>query len=451
MARLLVAAREPRAPLSLLDPCVGQGAFPQALDLHLGPGDEVVALDVDPQMIAATQQALKRPSHSLRLECADYLRWRAPKAFHGIIMNPPYLRQEWLDGKGELEEDFRERYGVKIPGASNAYVYFLVKALHELRPAGRLLAIVYDSWTYTRYGRWLRAHLEQGSSVLKVHAIPPQPFDGRLIDANVIELVRGRADAATPTRPRRSVALEPSSMRPIDALYETRRGLRLKQAQFFLCDLRAIREVGATQFLKHIRHVEGYAASSQHPQAALLIRPEEERPELMAELQRRLAAAKKDPQRFESILTWARERPKSWFCHPPPPRAPILFNYYIRDRAKHIFSHGIPYADNFYGLTPRSPVAPAACQAALNSSYTVAEVERQARPQGNGLRKLQLFEYRRVRTPAVHLLDASTQRALGILGQQLATGEQPSTILRTIDEVLEEALGFPSPASRAGD
>lgn len=447
MARILLASSGGRGSLSILDPCVGPGTFPTALAPHLSAGDEIVALDIDPAMVTTAGAALVGDDHALTLDVADYLRWEPSREFDAVIMNPPYLRQEWIDHKSELRSSFAHRFGLDIPGTSNAYVYFIAKALHELRAGGRLVAIVYDSWTFTRYGRWLRRLLEGMTEELELHEVAPQPFAGRLIDATIISAVRSAQSWRPASRPRRSQPEDHPLLRPIDELYDTRRGLRLKQSRFFLCPLEEADAVGATQFVKHVRFVDGYSVSRDHPEAALLVPHGSENHPAMVEARRRLAVARANPERFQSILTWADARPQEWYSHAQPPRAPILFNYYIRGRAKHLANPMLAYADNFYGAIPRHDVPVAACIAALNSSFTLAAIGRRSRTQGNGLSKLQLYEYRGVRAPAVHLLSGSARIALATLGEQLGAGRAPRRALEAIDAVLDEALGLAAPST----
>jgi methylase of polypeptide subunit release factors len=67
--------------------------------------------------------------------------------FDMIIMNPPYVRQEKINGlinsKQILKAHFAD-HGFKIPEKSNLYVYFFLKTLGHLKDQGVLVAITYD-------------------------------------------------------------------------------------------------------------------------------------------------------------------------------------------------------------------------------------------------------------------------------------------------------------------
>ena len=94
-------------------------------------------------------------------------------------------------------------------------------------------------------------------------------------------------------------------------------------------------------------------------------------------------------------MTWFEQRPKKWSSHDRAPRDVILFNYYLRRRPKHILNLEMRvYSDNFYGITPRDGLSPYCWLAALNSTISAVGILANARNQGSGLAKLQLFEYR---------------------------------------------------------
>jgi adenine-specific DNA-methyltransferase len=440
MAADLLKGR-PDRPMRVLDPCVGPGTFPSALARNGVPRarDTATALDIDPAMIDAVCRSSSLAAWEPQV--ADYLWWRPPAQFDAAILNPPYIRQEWVDDKERLRRRFIEEFGAEVPGTANLYVYFLVKALSELAPGGRMIAIIYDGWCQTLYGRWLADWLACHADSLDVERVAA-PFDGRLIDATIIKARRG-----TPTTSRsapRFEAQDPvgeiAGMAPIGTQLETRRGLRLKQSAFFLCSREDCDRHGATPFLKKVRHVNGFAVDDSHPEAALLVTSGTPDHPALPELRRRLRAARREPDKNESILTWVRERPEDWYVHRPAPVAPLVVNYYLRTRPRHLLNPGLAYSDNFYGLTPPAGEDPRMWFALLNSSATAVSILAHARPQGSGLRKVQLFEYRTSSVPVVAAFDRNDQLRLADLGTQLANGSDPAGTLASIDRLVASTL-----------
>jgi adenine-specific DNA-methyltransferase len=181
MAHHLLGEREDRVA-SILDPCAGPFTFPLAiLDCGLfRPGDIVTAIDVDPKVLNVKGNSADLDRVGMQSIVADYLDLPLDERYDYAILNPPYVRQEWLDKKVEYQRQFRLRYGLTVPGTSNLYVYFMVKVLQDLKPGGRFACIVYDAWQSTLYGRWLLAQMQSCCETLRVEAVSSQPFRGRM-------------------------------------------------------------------------------------------------------------------------------------------------------------------------------------------------------------------------------------------------------------------------------
>ena len=177
--------------LIILDPAVGPATFPISMMTtgKLHSNDKLVLRDIDEKMVIKTRQELVRAGISVDLKRCDYLQ-ESGGPYDLIIMNPPYVRQEWIDKKELYRAVFQERYNTIVPGTSNLYVYFIVKALAELKLGGKLVCIVYDSWLFTKFGRWLAGILQANCGDVKTTNIGQQPFQGKLIDATIITATR---------------------------------------------------------------------------------------------------------------------------------------------------------------------------------------------------------------------------------------------------------------------
>jgi adenine-specific DNA-methyltransferase len=444
--RLLRGRRE--IPLRILDPCVGPGTFVRAMEASglLRRNDLIDAIDVDSRMIAQCALLTPPPGIKINFIAADYLALPSQGQYDLAILNPPYTRQEWITTKPEYRSWFQQALDLAIPGTANLYVYFLAKVLRDLRSGGRFAAIVYDSWQSTLFGRWLLGLMRETCTDLEFESVPNQPFDGRLIDATIIfgrKSLDGAEVSGRGVLPQTKTLKMPKGFRPLGELFETRRGLRLKQADFFLCDLSGVRKYGATPFVKKIALLNGtYVVPSDHPEAGLLVDQIKPNKVVMAELRRRLRRALADPDANLSVLTWYRERPSSWYAHRPPPYAPLLFNYYLRNRPRHIFNSSRGFADNFYGLRPFGTVPVMAWMAVLNSTAVCTSILDHARNQGAGLAKIQLFEYREVEVPDLSQCPRADTRRLAILGERLCTGRMPNAVAE-IDDALFGILGNP--------
>jgi adenine-specific DNA-methyltransferase len=444
--------REPRhSGLTILDPAVGPATFPISMlatgKLH--NDDKLVLRDIDKKMVTKTRRVFAKAGRSVDLKRCDYLEEEGGP-YDLVIMNPPYVRQEWIDKKDHYRAAFRERYSARVPGTSNLYVYFIVKALAELKQGGKMVCIVYDSWLFTKFGRWLAGVLQANCGNMDTTNVGQQPFQGRLIDATIITATRTSKqfignpdDSAVVSMREQSWLSGLEGVAPVHSLFHTKRGLRLKQSAFFLIDLKEGLRVGATPFVKKLGHLRGYTVRDDHPEAALLQYPgDSPNPLLVCEIDRRLQLAQDAPDRNVAILTWHKERPESWFLHRKAPYAPILFNYYLRGRPRHIYNRERVFADNFYGLTPSKRVDPLIPFAIMNSTCVCLDILHRTRNQGHGLQKIQLYEYREALVPDWTSLSKSAQGRLRRSGEELLEApDKAPDCLRKIDDVIARELG----------
>lgn len=432
----------------LLDPCVGPGTFLRHFQDRSFHNVEVHAYDVDPEMVELAKADSSHQSFKLTLTCADYLTSVSTKRYDFAILNPPYVRQEWIEHKVKYRNLFHQQYGLWLPGTSNLYVYFLVKVIEELKPHGRFACIVYDSWRATQFGQWLSDYLYTRCDKVRIEAAPGTPFEGRLIDATLIfGEKRAKNEYASNNEiyepvPQCTDTIE--GLASIAELFHTKRGLRLKQANFFLTNLDHAQEQGAVPFVKKVQSIPGYSIPDDHHEAALLVTRGSKATKTIETLRKRLTLALANPGNNIPILTWHRERPTDWMIHGNPPWAPIIFNYFLRRRPKHIFNSQRCYSDNFYGLTPTNDIPVLAWLAALNSTVGVLGIMEQARNQGAGLAKLQLFEYRRVRVPDLRLWAARDVAAMESLGYELISSSSTKILILTkIDRLIASTMGNP--------
>jgi len=434
--------------IRILDPCVGPFTFPQALKEAgvLGRSSHLTMVDIDKGMVKVSETWAEKNNVPYVSYCDDYLKLQFEQSFDCAILNPPYVRQEWIENKLEYLDLFHKRYSLKVPGTSNLYLFFLTKTIQELKPGGLLACVVYDSWQSTRFGRWLMQFLEAECDRISYESVHGQPFAGRLIDATVIYAQKKfinptsiqSCDISITKLLRKETPLSGlEGFSPIHRLFSTQRGLRLKQVNFFMCDPETALRCKATPFLKKVSKVTGYSVSSNHPEAALIVTKNSRERFIVMELKRRLQNAKKCPSQNVPILTWWKERASTWMIHRDPPYADIVFNYYLRNRPKHVWNPRLAYSDNFYGLRAREPISPLAWLAVLNSTATCLEIFYRSRNQGNGLAKIQLYEYREASVPDLRNCSKKDLDEFKSLGQSLARTEGAAdSVLQRIDDLV---------------
>lgn len=433
MATKLLADR-PSRKVRMVDPCAGPGTFASALNAGalLGEGDVLVGLDIDAGMVGTAKRNASNFNFRAEYRADDYLLTPLEQSDY-VIMNPPYVRQEWISLKAEYQEAVRRLWNSVPQATSNLYVYFAAKAIAELTEGGRFAFIMYDSWQYTLFGSWLKDLIFSNAIEIEIEPAGPQPFSGRLIDATIVFGRKRTPEGKTlVTKQRRKQIGKDDQTTTIGQAFQTHRGLRLKQASFFRCSLSDCDKFGATPFLKKVGNIKGYAVPDDHDDAAILIFGPGDNTKAESALEDRIAVAKLSPLNNKSILNWHHERPDTWMFHRPPKWSPIVFNYYLRNRPRHLLNPSRIFSDNFYGLYPHTGDA-YAWLAILNSTVVAREILNHSRNQGGGLRKIQLYEYRDVRIPDLTSLGSNNVSVLGELGRRLASAGD-ATIIGEIDE-----------------
>lgn len=430
--------------LSLLDPCSGPATFLKAIKRN-GLGNflnYVELIEIDDSFIDDNKNAISSSGVEGRFKCQDYLTSNTTQKFDLLVMNPPYIRQEWIENKHRIIERFKNEYEVIIPGTSNLYAFFIVKAIFDLKIGGSFSILIYDSWEKTKYGKWLKSFLEDHTDNLNVYQVHSQPFEGRLIDATVISGRRKKYFLNTlkiqDEENDESLFKELEGFDTIETIFSTNRGLRLKQTDFFLGNGLDCKN-GAIPFLKKVTKIKGYYADFQHNESAFLIsKKKAASSRVTKEINLRLEKAKLDPENNKSILAWYTERPIDWYLHSEPQYSPIVFNYYLRNRPFHIFTNDIAHSDNFYGLKSKKPGMDLAYFCVLNSTAVCAEILNHSRNQGADLAKIQLFEYRKVKVPNLDSLTKDEVKAFEKIGRKMLKLVNRNQLL--IDEV--DALLF---------
>jgi len=91
-------------------------------------------------------------------------RWRG--AFDAVVGNPPYVR---LQNLGPATRAFLQALPATGKGATDLYLGFVEISLELLRPQGRLLYIMPNSWLRSQAGRGLREMLARTGAIRAIH------------------------------------------------------------------------------------------------------------------------------------------------------------------------------------------------------------------------------------------------------------------------------------------
>ncbi|MFX1537175.1 MAG: Eco57I restriction-modification methylase domain-containing protein [Promethearchaeota archaeon] len=171
----LCLATYPKNSLSLLDPSVGKGIFPERLNCFLDSLPflkEVtgLCLDVDHRSIESTQKMLNNRNlrGSFEFKQENFFLLKPSPIFDLIISNPPYLRQEIHSTfiKEQLRRDLENKLRLKLSKRVDLYVYFFLYSYFFLNDCGRIGFISSNSFLSSAYGRSLQHFLQDHFKIL---------------------------------------------------------------------------------------------------------------------------------------------------------------------------------------------------------------------------------------------------------------------------------------------
>ncbi|MBU6408974.1 MAG: N-6 DNA methylase [Verrucomicrobia bacterium] len=143
LAKIMAAWVTEKQPATLFDPAVGPGTFFSAARAagytgHFDGFELHEAVFADGEKLGLTRNDFNR------IHIADFLSSRFTRTFPAIISNPPYIRHHRLDEKrkSELKTIAERVLGFALDGRVGLHVYFLLKSLEHLSPAGRLAFVL---------------------------------------------------------------------------------------------------------------------------------------------------------------------------------------------------------------------------------------------------------------------------------------------------------------------
>ena len=182
----------------ILDPCFGAGVF---LEMVMQRGfTNVEGYEIDKELY----KNVKVQYPKFRLYNSDFLKVAGTRRYDGIIMNPPYIRQEKIDDLKQLgitkAKLRKNKIYKKLPGSANMYMYFIFKALDLLKEDGELVVIFPSSWMDARGGEAFQKVLNSCATIMKQVHISGDVFEkSALVEVIILKLKKGKIEHKTET------------------------------------------------------------------------------------------------------------------------------------------------------------------------------------------------------------------------------------------------------------
>lgn len=158
MARWIIAGRK---PANILDPALGLGIFFRAaVDNTIDPPPKFIGFELDTEIAAQAVKLFRDNGYrDILIHQSNYLTSSWTPRYDGILCNPPYRRFRGLPDKDELTHLVQTNTGLKISRAANLYIYFLIKAVHQMAEGARAAIILPYEFLNADYGQPVKQYL----------------------------------------------------------------------------------------------------------------------------------------------------------------------------------------------------------------------------------------------------------------------------------------------------
>ena len=376
----------------ILDPAVGPATFPKAFK-KLSRTDSIKfsVYDTDERMCQYTECFGIQNNVNVDVYNEDFLLAKVSTKYDAIIMNPPYIRHEQIPTlkKEKYYDEIESAINEKLDRRSNLFILFLFKSMLQLASGGVMCAIVYDAIKHSKYGIKAMQILNKYLDLLCDIAVKA-PFGDAMIDAQIICWEK-RNITCHDTRPSIAELPKSSNYVALECLLNIVRGTALPYRKVFI----------ANPTDKYYSDAKPIFMKQRDPN--LLICEEFDRAYIEASLE---------------VQDWLKDRMQylelpSRKSFVKPITGEICFNYYLRNHPRHLLNtSNAPISDNYYVSTPVNNFPAEAAWLLLNSDLYLLPIMSCARNQGNGLLKLQSYEYRSAIVPDWRLLSAESIKKL---------------------------------------
>lgn len=163
-------------PKHILEPASGDGVFVEALaKLGAKSVESLIACELNPEEAELTRKrSAADRTFEVKVHTDDFLRWSLPRLleaprFDAVLGNPPFVRYQYLDPDQQARaEQVFNTFHLQFTKHTNAWVPFIVAALAQLRPGGRLAMVVPSELLHVIHARSLRHFLLRHCSKILV-------------------------------------------------------------------------------------------------------------------------------------------------------------------------------------------------------------------------------------------------------------------------------------------
>ena len=357
MVRLFTITGEAR----VLDPCFGRGVFVKSL---LDNTEFVVdGVEIDEASYASFDNPDERRCHLTNGDFFD-----AEGTYDGIIMNPPYVRQEELDKLASLGVTKQKLQSacwmMNISSKANLYMYFILRAILLLREGGELIAIFPNSWTNTPVGKQFYEQMKLHGSITDFINVEGEAFEGSpMVDVCILKYIKGvrgethyqrmqitqddRLLIETVEQQKNEVSSNLVRLRTIASI---RRGITTGANKFFV-NPPLFTQTHIVNILSSPKDFTGYSTKHCRQDKLLVIKSGDtlsEEEDTYLENSANVILKEGKPLTLKTLI----DEGQPWYHITVPESAQIVFSYIVRNNLKFVLNEEkCNVRDNFYMIS----------------------------------------------------------------------------------------------------
>ncbi len=434
----------------VLDPCFGHGVFVKSLldktDFH------VDGIEIDEKSFALFENPdIDRCS----LKRGDF--FDIEENYDGIIMNPPYVRQEELDNLQPLgisKQKLQSSCGLMtISTKANLYMYFVFRAIILLRDKGELIAIFPNSWTNTPVGKCFYEQMCHYGSITDFINVDGEAFEGSpMVDVCILKYVKGLTDETiykqmtisklgdlSVSITERKETYGPNKLVKLQSIARVRRGITTGFNKIFI-NPPIFTKDHIVKILSSPKDITGYSTAICRQDDLLAIQCGDIfNDEEAAYLENCANIIRKEgkPRTLKVLI----EKGQPWYNISIPDNAQIIFSYIVRRNLKFVLNEGgCNVRDNFYMIS--SDYSPLLILALLNNYHVFCQLEHSGKSYGKGLLKIQRYDIADIKLPHPSSIREEDKNKLIELSDNLVKTSDESNV-DSITNILAQYYGEP--------
>lgn len=455
----------------ILDPCIGPNTFFNALPKELS-NCYLKGIEIDNNLINDEIQKFYNDSKRTLIQ-GSFFDLDSTEKFDLIIQNPPYVRQELLangvNSKSNIKNELLSSFST-VPSQSNLYIYFLLKSILHLNENGIMVAVIYDSWLYSSFGIFLKEAFLKLGHLISIHHFKKSAFDNAEVGATVIKFVKSKNNQKSTSyyslndlndlKTYDGLRDKPHNLNPKELLtysfnnasiinfksklFQTlnsivsqpiQRGTSAIINNHFIFSKKTYPEL--KPIVKNVSRIKTYNVTKENAFIlALNGSISDSTKEYLDSVKNKILNTPSD--KYKAVKRDIALN-KNWYTIKIKSSGNFIFNYYLRNNIDFIYNPNKHLSsDNFYSVNIEH--SELAYVAILNSSLTRLNILNNSRSQGNGLRKIQLYEFKEVKVIDIKNISSKSINELEELGKSLMIANrydnQQNEIIEQIDMIL---------------